>query len=326
MTPGGDFGWLKKDYVWNPGWAPQSEDGDTHGHNIIAADFNYLADASNTSTPGGGSIDPTDLACSSCHDQHSKLRRTDSTGTIVTTGAPIVDSGSYGRQPITGEAVGVYRLLRGTGSDAGTGGVNYTVPPMAAITPGSYNRSEAVTDTRVAYGAGVSDWCATCHPDMHTDSGNLVHPVDQNLFSTIAGNYNSYVGSGDTSGSIGTAYDSLIPFAFDNSTDYAALALQANSDGSFTDGPASTDRVMCLTCHRAHASGWEYSGRWDLEKELIIVDGEWPGTDATSTEAALPTWAKGRSVLERTTAYNDKPATRYATYQRSLCNKCHLKD
>ena len=33
-----------------------------------------------------------------------------------------------------------------------------------------------------------------------------------------------------------------------------------------------------------------------------------------------------RTVAEREAAYNDIPATDYASYQRVLCNKCHAKD
>jgi predicted CXXCH cytochrome family protein len=331
MTPGGDFGWLKKNYLWVdterclPG--PCDEDGDRHGHNIVAADFNYVADTTNLTAPGG-TMDASDLACTSCHDQHSKLRRL-SDGSIATGTAPIIASGSYNDSPVpgAGEAVGVYRLLRGAGSDPGSGGITFTDPVPAAVAPSTYNRSEAATDTRVAYGAGMSRFCATCHPDFHTDSANLVHPVDQNLGSEIATIYNDYVGSGNLSGNqIQGPYDSLVPFQVDNSTDYAALAAQAVNDGSVTTGAASTDQVMCLTCHRAHASGWEYASRWDNEIALIIVDGEWPGTDAVSAEASLAQWAKGRTVSERSRAYNDTLATDYATFQRVLCNKCHAKD
>ena len=70
----------------------------------------------------------------------------------------------------------------------------------------------------MAYGAGMNKFCSTCHPDMHTDSGGLVHTTDANMGSTIAGIYNDYVGSGDLSGDVSTAYDSLIPFQNDNST------------------------------------------------------------------------------------------------------------
>lgn len=326
MTPGGDFAWLKRDYTWNPGWAPQNEEGDRHGHNIVASDFNYVADGTNTTTPGGGPSGlPSVLACTSCHDQHGKLRRL-SDGTIASTGAPIIDSGSYGAVPGAGEAVGVYRLLRGLGSDPGTGGVNFTSAVPAAIAPSTYNRSEFTTDTRVAYGAGMSDFCATCHPDMHVDSGRLVHVMNQNLGTTIAGNYNSYIGSGNLGGNISTSYDSLVPFQTDNSTNYAALTLLADNTGTVTTGPSSTDRVACLSCHRAHATGWEHMTRWDNDIEMIIVDGQWPGTDASGTVATQPKWAKGRTQAERARAYNDTNATNYATYQRVLCNKCHAKD
>jgi predicted CXXCH cytochrome family protein len=326
-TPGGDFAWLKKDYTWNPGWAPQSEDGDHHGHNIIAIDFNYAVDGTNATAPGGGvtPFDSNDLACTSCHDQHGKLRRLND-GTIANGGAPIIGSGSYGAMPGVGEAVGVYRLLRGLGSEEGTGGVEFTTAVPAAVVPSSYNRSEAASDTRVAYGAGMGDFCATCHGDMHVNSGNLVHPMDQNLGSDRADDYNDYVGSGNMTGGVATSYDSLIPFQFDNSTDYVALAALADNTGTVTTGPAETDRVTCLSCHRAHASGWEYATRWDNEIELIIVDGEWPGTDAVSPAAAAAKWAKGRTVAERSKAYNDTSAGDYATYQRVLCNKCHAKD
>ncbi len=325
-TPGGDFGWVKKTYTWIPrGTTVESEAGDRHGHNIIAADHNYIQDATNLTAPGG-TMDSGDLHCSSCHDQHSKLRRL-SDGSIATTGAPIIASGSYNNSPVpaAGQAVGVYRLLRGAGSPPGTGGVTFSDPVPAAMSPSTYNRSEAVTDTRVAYGRGMSKFCATCHPDMHVDSGRLVHPVDFNLGSGIAGNYNAYVGSGNLTGDISTAYDSIVPFQVDNSADYVALAAMAVNDGSVKTGAAATDRVMCLSCHRAHATGWKYMTRWDNEIELIAVAGQWPGTDATG-DAALAKWAKGMTMAERAKAYNDTVATSYATYQRALCNKCHAKD
>jgi hypothetical protein len=159
---------------------------------------------------------------------------------------------------------------------------------------------------------------------MHTDSGLLTHPVDQNLGSTIAGNYNKYVGSADLSGVKDTAYDSLIPFQENNSTDYATLASHANNDGSYTVGAESTDRVSCLSCHKSHASGWLHMTKWNNESELIIVEGEWPGTDAASPEAQDV--AMGRTQAETSAAYHDTPASDYATYQRVLCNKCHIKD
>ena len=328
-VPGGDFGWLKKTYTYYPRAGTTTiEQGDRHGHNVVAADFGYSADATNAIAPGGD-MDATQLSCNSCHDNHGKLRRmtSDTAPTWGITGAPIIGSGSYNTStvPTATTAVGAYRILRGTGSSAGSGGKTFS-SIFNAVVPSTYNRSEASTPTRVAYGAGVSDWCSTCHPDMHSGtSTKMTHPVNQALGTTVAANYNSYIGSGNMTGTSATSFDSLVPFQSDNSGDYAALKLLAVNDGSNKNGPATSDRVNCLSCHKSHASGWEFMGRWNNAGEFMAADGVWPGTDSPSTIANQPKYAMGRTVAETTKAYNDT-TMHYATYQRSLCNKCHAKD
>jgi len=325
-TPGGDFGWLKKTYTYSPRTGTTTVDeGDRHGHNIVAADFGYAADATNLTAPGGN-MDATLLSCNSCHDNHGKLRRL-SDGSVAVTGAPIIASGSYNNSadPAAGQSVGVYRLLRGTGSTAGTGGKTFSAV-FNAVVPSTYNRTEATTATRVAYGAGISDWCSTCHPDMHSaTSSKMTHPVNQGLSALVVANYNAYIGSGNMTGTSATSYDSIVPFQTDNTTDYAVLKGLSANDGSKTTGPATSDRVMCLSCHRAHATGWEYMTRWNNAGEFIAVDGVWPGTDSASTVAQAAKYSQGRTVAETAKAYNDKPMG-YGSYQRSLCNKCHAKD
>jgi predicted CXXCH cytochrome family protein len=325
-TPGGDFGWLKKTYTWSPRTGTTTTElGDRHGHNIVAADFGYTADATNTIAPGGD-MDATQLSCNSCHDQHGKLRRL-SDGSLAITGAPIIGSGSYNTSvdPAAGEAVGIYRLLRGTGSGAGSGGKTFNAI-FNAVVPSTYNRSEAVTPTRVAYGQGISDWCAACHADMHTaTSSKMTHPVNQPLGTTVTANYNAYIGSGNMTGTQATSYDSIVPFQTDNTLDYALLKSLAVNDGSKSGGPATSDRVNCISCHRAHATGFSHMTRWNNGGEFIAVDGVWPGSDSPSTIANQPKFAMGRTVAEMTKAYNDT-TMHYATYQRSLCNKCHAQD
>ena len=114
LSPGGDFGWLKKSYTWTDTiFGPRSSPGDHHGHNIIAADYNYAADKNLQSAPGG-TYPSANLHCTSCHDPHGKYRR-NADGSITTSGLPIIASGSYGNSPdptSTG-AVGVYRMLAG---------------------------------------------------------------------------------------------------------------------------------------------------------------------------------------------------------------------
>ncbi len=133
-TPGGDFGWLKKNYTFTVSGTTTNESGDTHGHNIVATDFGYAADATNTTgVAPGGTFPLSQLACNSCHDQHGKYRRLND-GTVATGGAPIIASGSYdtnstpsyAEPPAAGTALGVYRLLAGSGySNKGRSYRNY---------------------------------------------------------------------------------------------------------------------------------------------------------------------------------------------------------
>lgn len=329
-TPGGDFGWLKKNYSDTSGTNTYNEDGSTHGHNIIAADFSYVVDPTNSTAPGG-TFPSNQLACNSCHDPHGQFRRLQS-GTIVKTGAPIKASGSYNgasNEPTATEAVGVYRLLAGSGYTKGS--VTFNGVP-AAKAPSTYNQSEATNQVRVAYGVSTASghvtwgqWCATCHSNMHS-TGNYVHPVDQALGSTISTLYGQYVKSGDMTGTAATSFLSLVPFAT-NSGDYTVLAPLASNTGTSLDGPGSSDQVTCLSCHRAHASGNMEALRYDNGYEFTTVNGQYVGTDNTSvtgTRAALQ--RRGRTIADWQATYYDRPATNFATYQRVLCNKCHAKD
>lgn len=325
-TPGGDFGWLRKTYSFLLRGTPTSDNGVNMGHDITAVDAGYTGQTNNTVAPGG-TFATANLGCQSCHDPHGKTRRMVG-DTLATTGAPIKASGSYNastNEPDATGAVGVYRLL--AGPNYTKGGVTFSGAPAAKV-PSTYNRTESATSTRVAYGAMTTtghqtwgDWCATCHPGMHS-SGNYVHPVDQQLGTTVAGNYNAYVKSGDMTGGAGaTAFTSLVPFASVGT--YAQLATATTS----TAGPASGDRVMCLSCHRAHASGFIDMLRWEQEYEFItkVIGGatSYGGTDVAATDNAL---SRGRTNAEKVAAYYDRPATQFATYQRVLCNKCHAQD
>ena len=327
-TPGGDFGWLKKTYSFTVRSATTTEAGQTHGHNIVATDNGYLPDTDNTTAPGG-TFSAANLGCQSCHDPHSQIRRLND-GTFVKGGtrgaatAPIVASGSYDNSgtPVAGQAFGTYRLLRGL-NDASQG-VTYTGVALA-VAPSTYNQTEATNQVRVAYGAtGINtwgNWCATCHPGMHS-SGNYVHPVDEGLGSTLAANYNAYVKSGDLTGNSATAFTSLVPFA-ENTGDLTVLASHAKNNNSQLGGPGDSDKVMCLTCHRAHATGWPEMLRWNMEGEFMTYNSLYPGTDSTPT---VPQFARGRLAAETQAAYYDRPVTQFASYQRLLCNKCHAKD
>ena len=338
-TPGGDFAWLLKDYSFTVRGATTNELGQTHGHNVVANDFGIGADSENTTAPGGTFVS-ANLACTSCHDPHGKFRRT-STGTVVTSGAPIIASGSYNNSPgnssgnpiPAGQAVGVYRLLAGSGYTPLGGGVTFAGVP-AAVAPSSYNQSEATNQVRVAYGHAVvanqqeawGTWCASCHTQMHSANG-YVHPTDQVMSGTVVNNYNTYVNSSNTAGgSSSSAFLSLVPF-IEGTADYTVLGAHANNNNSNLNGPGGSDRVSCPSCHRAHATGWMEMLRWNMEGEFttLAVNGNpvYPGTDTTP---GSPQFARGRTSGETQAAYYDRPVTVFGPYQRVLCNKCHAQD
>jgi hypothetical protein len=131
-------------------------------------------------------------------------------------------------------------------------------------------------------------------------------------------------------GSIATAYLSLVPF-MTGSNDVKVLAPLADNTGTVTAakaGAGSSDQASCLSCHRAHASGWRDALRWNPEGEFITYvttagAAVWPGTDTT---ASNPSYADGMLSTQVRAAYYDRPVTVFGAFQRSLCNKCHAQD
>lgn len=328
LPPGGDFGWLKKNYTWIPslGAAVQTSPGDSHGHNIVAQDYGYFADAYKTSSPGGF-YPATNMGCTSCHDPHGKYRRS-ADGSISPAGAPIKASGSLAGSPEPDplQSVGVYRLLGGVGyvPKSLSAGFAFSYNSPSAIAPDTYNRSETVTQTRVAYGAGMSDWCRNCHAYIHTDSvpTQLKHPADSNAGqlrrSDISTYYNQYLKDGDLSGVEANAYLSLVPFEV-GSNNYANLKTIVTT--APTTGPTPTGdapAVMCLSCHRAHASGWDGSMRWNNKTEKIVHNSMY----SQESDPFQP-FGQGRNALEAQKAYYDIPASTFASEQNPLCYKCH---
>ncbi len=320
LSPGGDFGWLKKDYSWksaNVGRAYSS--GEEHGHSIIAADFGYYA-ASQKTAPMG-KYPSSALHCSSCHDPHGFYRR-NWDGSISAAGAPIIGSGSYhdSPDPDVNSSVGVYRMLGGINYQPKSleGEFAFTKAPPAAVSPRSYNRAEASTQTRVAYGAGMSEWCLNCHIyydfKKNHPAGNAVKITNEQ-----ANYYNSYLSEDSPSKS----YLSLVPFEV-GSTDYARLKKLATNEDSELEGPVYAN-VSCLSCHRAHASGWDHSLRFNYHVRMTTVVGS-DGKAAYPDPSTDPAFAQGRSIAEIKKAYYDREATKFGPRKKNLCSKCHGKE
>lgn len=327
LTPGGDFGWLKKNYAWsNIDNTAGLSAGERHGHNIIAVSYGYIEDERNITAPGG-TYPSSSLGCQSCHDPHGTYRR-NVDGSITTSGKPIGGSGSFATSvtPTVAFSVGVYRMLAGRGYTPKnvTGNVAFNSDPPAAVSPLISNRSENGTQTRVAYGQGMSEWCQNCHPNINRGSVHNAaitdfHPSGNaaTLGSTMAPYYNSYISTGNLTGIPSTSYLSLVPFE-EGSADYVALKSHARSDDAYLQGAGSGSNVMCLTCHRAHASGWDYSTRWNTKTDFTVYNGYY-----SQEGQQYQPYGQGRMEIEALRAYYQRPETQFGTFQKSLCEKCH---
>jgi hypothetical protein len=344
MTPGGDFSWLKITTQVGYGRGTVFFRGDRRGHNIVAQDFGFSADPYLTVAPGG-TYPAAHLACSSCHDPHGRYRRF-ADGSIAKTGLPIFNSGSYNgsKDPIAGvSAVGVYRILGGEGYQPKSLEGNYSFANQvpAAVAPSSYNRAEGATQTYVAYGQGMSEWCANCHTAFLSNGytsgmAGLRHPAGNSakLPAFIVANYNSYVSSGImTNTDVNAAYSTLTPFEV-GSSDYSALKPRANlvaSDRTATTG----NNAACVSCHRAHASGFHSILRFFYRDEFMTIADSanraiYVGHEPSqypyyyADETALK--SGGLTVAQVQRAYYERPASVFGPYARLQCNKCHAKD
>jgi hypothetical protein len=138
-----------------------------------------------------------------------------------------------------------------------------------------------------------------------------MHPINE----TVPAVYNSYVASGDLGGDVLTAYDPMVPFER-GITDGSQLTI-----GSTVGVEDASDVVMCLSCHRAHASAFDNALRWDYTSSEYLAESGILSTGGTAetlmANGAIPYHKDGLAF---------DPVAEYGPYQRSLCNKCHAKD
>jgi predicted CXXCH cytochrome family protein len=297
LTPGGDFYWLTRNYSWTGGQSP----GYSHGHSIVALDYNRTADPVRATAPGG-TYPAAKLGCTSCHDPHGR-----SGG-----GPALAGSGSYGDVTPPGAALGSYRLLGGVGYEAGGATFSYTFNQAAPTARQSSTAKYGENDgSHVDYGSGMSAWCGNCHGALFNNNhmagtSAFRHPTgnDDNLEAAMADTYNAYVKSGDLSGTIDTAYLQFVPFERGVS-DPTLLEPQSRR------GPGPGARPMCLSCHRAHAGAFGHGGRWDFTAARLADSHPAPGDSGATTTDVLNSYY-GRDI-----------ALEFGSNQGPFCQKCH---
>jgi hypothetical protein len=231
--------------------------------------------------------------------------------------------------------VGAYRILGGAGYQPKslTGSYVFTTDPMDVVVASTYNRAETTDQTGIAYGKNVSEWCANCHTAMLQASytsgmAGLRHPAGNGakLTADIVTNYNAYVSSGImTNINTAKAFSTLAPFATDTQ-ERAVMKPQAvtgTGGNSLHAAAATTDNVMCLSCHRAHATAFESIVRWSNghEEFLTLADGSGIAIYGSNNGQSMY-----YSDTQQQAAYYGRPAAYFGPNARSYCNKCHAKD
>jgi cytochrome c553 len=234
--------------------------GDTGGHNLVAPGHGLAADTRHSLSPGG-SFPAGEMGCTSCHDPH----------------------GNDG-----------FRHLHGTGPvQGGLEVFSYPAPDAEGIALDGAGESG---NNHTAYRGGMSDWCGNCHGQYHDDIQTpvvpgggepLEHPSDQPMDGQIRSRYNAYNGDDDPlGGTVATAYLTAAPFEDRSNTTTSS------------SGPGGGGRVMCLTCHRAHATSSPAALRWDFRVAFLDLDGAVSGSYPIPNPYLSPT-------------------------QGTLCSKCH---
>ena len=271
-TPGGDFFWLSRNYTVGD----YISFGDSHGHNVIASAQRLRQDGMRDVAPSVGGIpyQAQWLSCTSCHNPHLNRSRP---GTA-------------------------YRLLGGEGYRGGgmAAGFSFVNPgPVAEPLLKTFGNWIPESDTNhPTYISGMSEWCTNCHGG-YLSNKDLSHPAGPMArLNNLANNYRQAVHKANNGSGLPTAYEFLVPFE------------QGEVDaGGDEEGPTLSANVMCLTCHRAHASPFKAIGRWDLKIKTGLAD-----SPVLTTPEGIHAY------------YGYSISARYGDRKKTLCALCHPVD
>lgn len=259
------------------------------------------ADPTLGSTPPGGSITDGEWSCHSCHGMHARfsgsysawrqLKRKvngicidkDPADTAVDSivgdcGTGVNQNAAY--EPIKSNS-------RGNLINSGLDYVNVRgdLQPLDAADLGA---TEGDTNKNV-YRGGFSSFCSTCHGNFHggngetrtTDNGVtrvsgawVKHPT--NVAMNEAGSkygistYTKVMTNKQATSPNPVGYDWKYPLVVPDTNPNNVLSSVSSKDTATTlTGP---ERIMCLTCHKAHASQFENMTRWNTEDHAFIAN------------------------------------------------------
>lgn len=285
--PGGDFYFSSAD--------PRK--GHNPGKSRGAQSSTLPSDAAITASPGGN-FTTNDFDCVSCHDPHDRFGYTVSAwrqlkrkvNGIVHTGNETAAKGveTYGGSEGT-TAPGYEPILSNSRGDIqGTTWMNRRKDGQE-LEGADLFAAEGDANKNV-YRGGFSSFCAVCHGDFHGGNGEgpngengktragggwIRHPANMQM----GGPGSRYGIAAYTAAVVNTQGNNPNPAGYDwkyplvkADADFSVKSRGASADDAGT--AAGTDRISCLTCHKAHASPFANMTRWDSRAHSFIAAGE----------------------------------------------------
>jgi len=243
LLPGGDFGYSAKiPQATLPGLT-------SGGHNPFGSpgaqqsvNFNPSPDGGATGlTPPGSSTTMSSFQCTDCHGVHGPESGNVSVSRLAT-------YQNYGYRLLLAEPLGNNTLVS-TDSIISRAWIVSGGAVVAGPDGANLQQSESATNINV-YKGGFSEWCSSCHANFHAE-------VDQTA--------NDWDGTAYIRHPTNSVLTSLRAYATGSTYDYNYPLVQGNGTWTNTGGGTlgNTDKIQCLTCHKAHATAYPNALRWD---------------------------------------------------------------
>ncbi len=207
--------------------------GDDRGHNVLGISN---IDQTYGTTPPGGSDMGSQLTCSGVYGCHGRIGSGEPVDQVVA-----VKYAHHNTTPKTGESsvANDFRFLRGvTGVEDNSPSNGRWEVDNTNSSHNEYKGADGFSGTEAE--ESISYLCYRCHGYYHDPSGSFAfsHPSNYRLTSYEAGTYNMV-------------------------TPVARPEDNYSGDPTTVRTGANGDLVMCLSCHRAHASPYEKMMRWN---------------------------------------------------------------
>ncbi|MBI5409036.1 MAG: hypothetical protein HZA14_06690 [Nitrospirae bacterium] len=258
-------------------------------------------------TPPGGSLsDGGNWDCHSCHGMHSRFSDTYSAfrqiqrkvNGIVHTGCDqtvgVIESSPCNTAKVGTTAAGFEAILSNTRGNIQADGLTYENTDLDGGLEGADLWAPESDSNHNVYKGGLSSFCSTCHGGFHggaetggdaiatSSTGNTAdgtskawmrHPTNVGF----SGDANEkYKATSYTKVVVNTQGTNPNPGGYDYKYPLAKVA--GTWTTSTTGTVATGDKVMCLSCHVAHASRYDNATRWNVNSKVaFIANGETDG-------------------------------------------------